>query len=95
MLVDDTLEINVRIKDYMKIFDDFLKKKLITNDSETSRIQRFKKEFMPENGCDSEEEEKLSYNMFFQDLKDLRRIVSDQMMECFTGQIACEKEFAK
>jgi hypothetical protein len=38
MLADDTLEINVRIKDYMKIFDDFLKKKLITNDSETSRI---------------------------------------------------------
>ncbi len=50
---------------------------------------------MPVDGCDSEEEEKLSYNMFFQDLKDLRRIVSDQMMECFSGQIACEKEFAK
>jgi hypothetical protein len=32
---------------------------------------------MPEDGCDSEEEEKLSFNMFFQDLKDLRRIVSD------------------
>jgi hypothetical protein len=25
MLEDKTLEINVRIKDYMKIFDDFLK----------------------------------------------------------------------
>jgi len=41
----------------MKVFDDFLVNKLIAGDSDMTRVLRFKTEYLPEDGCDSEEEE--------------------------------------
>lgn len=44
--------------------------------------------------CDSEEEELLGQQMFFEDLKDLRRLVYTSLMDCLSGHIALDKEIS-
>ena len=60
-----------------------------------SRVQRYQREYQPKDGCESDEEEYLSAQMFLDDIKELRNIVKTAMLECLNGQIKCEKEFAR
>lgn len=50
---------------------------------------------MPEAGCDSNLEEKLSYIMFIDDVKDIRNMVKSFLHDTLSGQLTAEKKFAK
>ena len=55
---DYDLDSNERIKDYLRQFDDILVTKFIgSKEGGKSRIKRFKTEYLPDDGCDSEDEE--------------------------------------
>ena len=59
------------------------------------RINRFLKEYLPDNGCDSDTEEKLAYAMFIDDLLDMRSMISAALRDTLSGQLQAEKKFAK
>ena len=55
---DYEIDTNERIKDYLKQFDEALISKFIgASNGEKTRIKRFKSEYLPDDGCDSEDEE--------------------------------------
>lgn len=65
----------------MKRVDDFLINRFVSGSA--TRALRLKNEvFQINKQYDSEEEEDLSHEMFFQDLRDLKRIMADSLMEC-------------
>ena len=52
-------------------------------------------EYMPESGCDDGTEEKLSYTMFIDDVKEIRNLVITFLHDTLSGQLTAEKKFAK
>ena len=93
---DYQLDTNERVKDYLKQFDDILITKFVgsPNGSKT-RIKRFKAEYLPDQGCDSEDEEELAYTMFIDDVQDIRSMVTRFLHDTLSGLIVAEKKFAQ
>ena len=60
-----------------------------------SRIKRYQADYLPEKGCDNDLEEQLSYIMFIDDLKDIRKLLISFLHETLSGQLTAEKKFAK
>lgn len=78
-------------------FDELLTKTLCgSQDGEVSRIKRYQQSYLPEKGgCDQDMEEQLSYVMFVDDLKDIRNLVIQFLLDTLSGQLTAEKKFAK
>ena len=74
---DYQLDTNERVKDYLQQFDDILITKFVGSpNGNKTRIKRFKAEYLPDQGCDSEDEEELAYTMFIDDIQDIRKMVT-------------------
>ena len=58
-------------------------------------MKRFKTEYLPDDGCDSEDEEQLAYTMFVDDIKDIRIMVTQFLHDTLSGLVVAEKKFAK
>lgn len=78
---------NERIKDHLMAFDELLTKTLCgSQDGEVSRIKRYQQSYLPEKGgCDQDMEEQLSYVMFIDDLKDIRSMVIQFLLDTLSG----------
>ena len=50
---------------------------------------------MPAEGCKGDLEEQLAYEMFIDDLKEIRNFVASALNSTLTGQIKAERKFAK
>ena len=50
---------------------------------------------MPDDGCDSEDEEQLAYTMFVDDIADIRKMVIEFLHDTLSGLIVAENKFAK
>jgi len=58
------------------MFDELVTQTLCgSQDGKISRIKRYQADYLPEKGCDNDLEEQLSYIMFIDDLKDIRKLV--------------------
>ena len=87
---------NERIKDYLQQFDDILITKFVGSpNGNKTRIKRFKAEYLPDEGCDSEDEEELAYTMFVDDIQDIRKMVIQFLHDTLSGLIHAEKKFAQ
>ena len=87
---------NERIKDYLQQFDDILITKFVGSpNGNKTRIKRFKAEYLPDEGCDSEDEEELAYIMFVDDIQDIRKMVIQFLHDTLSGLIHAEKKFAQ
>ena len=87
---------NERIKDHLVTFDQLVTQQLCgSQDGKQSRIKRFQREYLPENGCDDDTEEQLSYTMFIDDIKEIRNLVVTFLHDTLSGQLTAEKKFAK
>jgi hypothetical protein len=64
------LDVNPRVRDFMEDFDNNLLDSFVG--LKTSRVKRFQANYLPEGGCDSDEEEDLSQSMFIDDIQLLR-----------------------
>lgn len=83
---DYELDSNERVKEYLRQFDEILVNKFIgATNGDKSRIKRFKTDYLPEDGCDSEDEEQLAYTMFVDDIKDMRKMVTQFLLETLSG----------
>ena len=83
---DYELDSNERIKEYLRQFDEMLISKFVgAKDGGKSRIKRFKAEYLPDDGCDSEDEEQLAYTMFVEDIKDIRKMVTQFLNDSLSG----------
>ena len=61
----------------MQQFDDILITKFVGSpNGNKTRIKRFKSDYLPDDGCDSEDEEGLAYTMFIDDIQDIRKMVT-------------------
>ena len=87
---------NERIKSHLQAFDELVTHTLCgTQDGSLSRIKRYQRDYLPETGCDTDLEERLSYVMFVDDLRDIRSLVTNFLHETLSGQLTAEKKFAK
>lgn len=66
-----------------------------TQDGSISRIKRFQRNYLPEQGCDNEMEEQLSYTMLIDDIKNIRNMIIQFLNDTLSGQLTAEKKFAK
>ena len=86
---------NNRIRDYLVAFDLALTQSLCgAQDGSFSRLKRYQEQYLPDEGCDQDLEQQLSYLMFIDDLKEIRALVSLFLNETLSGQLAAEKKFA-
>ena len=93
---DYQLDTNERVKDYLQQFDDILITKFVGSpNGNKTRIKRFKAEYLPDQGCDSEDEEELAYTMFIDDIQDIRSMVTRFLHDTLSGLIVAEKKFAQ
>lgn len=93
---DYALDTNERIADYLRQFDDLVVTKFVgASDGAKTRIKRFKADYLPDDGCDSEDEEQLAYTMFVDDIKDIRSMVTRFLHDTLSGQVTAEKKFAQ
>ena len=61
--------------------------RLLGCESGQSRIHRFQKEYLSAKGCHPDQEEKLAYTMFIDDIQDIRNLVADALRSTLTGQL--------
>ena len=79
----------------MQQFDDILITKFVGSpNGNKTRIKRFKSDYLPDDGCDSEDEEELAYTMFIDDIQDIRKMVTQFLHDTLSGLIVAEKKFA-
>ena len=79
----------------MQQFDDTLITKFVGSpNGNKTRIKRFKSDYLPDDGCDSEDEEELAYTMFIDDIQDIRKMVTQFLHDTLSGLIVAEKKFA-
>lgn len=96
MAQDYDLKENERIREHLISFDELFTQTLCgTQDGRITRIKRYNEQYLPEQGCDSNLEEKLSYIMFIDDIKDVRNMVKTFLHDTLSGQLTAEKKFAK
>ena len=62
-------------------FDELVVQMCGTNDGSVSRLKRYKKHYLPDEGCDKEMEMNLSYVMFIDDIKDFRKLLIKSLKE--------------
>ena len=89
------ININPRVENHIRKLDDFLVDRLLGGGSQQkTRIDRFRADYLPQDGCDSDEEEHLSQTMIVDDLNALRQLVADCLGECLSSVLRAEEEFA-
>jgi len=81
---------NFRIRGYLEQLDNFYFEKVFTcsiikEQNVLSRVLRYQQDYLPTDGCESEEEETLSTKMFLDDVRELRNIVKAALLECLNG----------
>jgi len=81
---------NFRIRGYLEQLDNFYFEKVFTcgiikEQNVLSRVLRYQQDYLPPDGCESEEEETLSTKMFLDDVRELRNIVKAALLECLNG----------
>ena len=59
---------NERIKEHLETFDQMVCQRLLGCKGGLSRIKRFQEEYLPDEGCVGDSEEKLAYVMIIDDL---------------------------
>lgn len=82
------MEVDFRAKEFIETFDDFVCKKIISFDNQ-SRIQKFNQfvqERRPANDP-NEDESTIAEQMFFDDLKQLRRMVHNQLVKHMNAKL--------
>lgn len=95
---------NERIKDNLELLDRKIYELFFGNlDGSQSRLKRYKQNYLEhhmqhsglnEDDVDSEQEEELAYDMFVEDIKELRDVVIKSMHQVLVGQVILENKFA-
>ena len=68
---------NERIAEHLKAFDELFTQTLCgSQDGSETRIKRYQRDYLPAKGCDADTEERLSYIMFIDDIKDIRNMLT-------------------
>ena len=65
-----------------------------TNDGSISRMKRYKEHYLPDEGCDKETEVSLSYVMFIDDIKEIRKLLIKSLEETLAKQTRIENKFS-
>ena len=84
-----------KIQQYLTAFDDLVIQMCGSTDGSVSRMKRYKQHYLPDEGCDKETEKNLSYVMFVDDIKDIRKLLIRSLEETLNIQTNLEKKFAK
>lgn len=93
---DYSLKDNERIRGHIETFDSLVTQTLCGSlDGSNSRLKRYREDYLPRKGCDADKEEQLAYQMFIDDVREIRAVVIHFLHETLSGQITAEKKFAK
>ena len=65
-----------------------------TSDGSISRMKRYKEHYLPDEGCDKETEVNLSYVMFIDDIKEIRKLLIKSLEETLAKQTRIENKFS-
>ena len=88
LLVDPEMKIDKRIESWIIRLEDFFVQRFLAADRKLALE-------IDTSGADTEREEQQAKDLFISDLKELKRLVADGLMFCFSDQVRIEKEFAQ